>query len=234
MVGFVMTRLYRGEMAAKPLEQALDRLYALPPEQFTAARNAEAKRLGDAEVQGLRRPTLAAWVVNQLARRSPGDLAKVVAGDLEPVARLRGLAKKVLAERGKAVPAAVLTRVEGTLRAAPGAEKSDRVLIEKGRLDEELTPGGFGLSSALPRPRARAHAKAAPPPPPPPKKREPSKRDVAAERAAEKRMKAALAKAEKRVEKERSSVARAEETLRASRERLLEAERAALELRRAG
>jgi hypothetical protein len=47
-------------------------------------------------------------------------------------------------------------------------------------------------------------------------------------------MKAALAKAEKRVEKERSSVARAEETLRASRERLLEAERAALELRRAG
>jgi hypothetical protein len=58
------------------LEDELDRLYGLPLDEFTAARNELAKRLrreGDADgaerVRGLGKPRAAAWAVNQLARR---------------------------------------------------------------------------------------------------------------------------------------------------------------------
>jgi hypothetical protein len=54
----------------------VDELFALPPEEFTAARNALATALrgdGDreraAEVTRMRRPTVAAWAVNQTVRR---------------------------------------------------------------------------------------------------------------------------------------------------------------------
>jgi hypothetical protein len=53
-------------------------LFAVPPKDFTAARNALAKELrdgGEAEeakrVAALRRPTAAVWAANQLARRAP-------------------------------------------------------------------------------------------------------------------------------------------------------------------
>ena len=56
----------------------MDDLFALPPAEFIAARDALAKRLkadGDAtraaEVKALRRPSVAAWAVNQVARRKP-------------------------------------------------------------------------------------------------------------------------------------------------------------------
>ena len=57
-------------------EQEIDRLFELPPEEFTAARNELARRLkseGDAaasaEVKQLGKPTVAAWTINQLARQ---------------------------------------------------------------------------------------------------------------------------------------------------------------------
>src|SRR3954468_5356195 len=53
-------------------------LYALPPEQFTAARDervAAARQAGDRalarSIGALRRPTVAAWLVNLLALRRP-------------------------------------------------------------------------------------------------------------------------------------------------------------------
>src|SRR5688572_1400912 len=56
-------------------------LYALPLEQFTAARNELADRLkaeGDADeatrVRGLKKPSTAAWTVNQLARTAREDV----------------------------------------------------------------------------------------------------------------------------------------------------------------
>jgi hypothetical protein len=56
--------------------EEIDRLFTLPLEEFTAARNELAKRLkqaGDAEaaeqVRGLAKPSVAVWTVNQLARR---------------------------------------------------------------------------------------------------------------------------------------------------------------------
>jgi hypothetical protein len=60
----------------------VDPLYAGPPEEFVAARDALAKRLradGDrataAEVAKLRRPTATAAALNQVARTVPDVLA---------------------------------------------------------------------------------------------------------------------------------------------------------------
>ena len=64
-----------------------DRLYALPLEEFTAARDALAARLrsaGDAQeasqVKALRKPTTPAWAVNQLARRQRELIEQLIAG----------------------------------------------------------------------------------------------------------------------------------------------------------
>jgi hypothetical protein len=73
-------------LAAVPdLEQELDRLYALKPEEFTAARNDLAARLrkaGQAEaaeqVRALRKPSVPVWAVNQLARRHPDEVAQLL------------------------------------------------------------------------------------------------------------------------------------------------------------
>jgi hypothetical protein len=73
-------------LAAVPdLEQELDRLYALKPEEFTAARNDLAGRLrkaGQAEtaeqVRALRKPNVPVWAVNQLVRRHPDEVAQLL------------------------------------------------------------------------------------------------------------------------------------------------------------
>jgi hypothetical protein len=69
-----------------------DDLYGLDPTEFTAARNALAKRLKAegrkehaAAVAQLRRPTAAAWALDRVARDQPG----LVAEALEAGARLR-------------------------------------------------------------------------------------------------------------------------------------------------
>lgn len=59
------------------VESAIQDLYALPPEDFVEARNVLAKQLQperreDARrIRALRRPSLAAWTVNQVVRRHP-------------------------------------------------------------------------------------------------------------------------------------------------------------------
>ena len=58
-------------------ESVVDQLYGLPLEEFTKARDAEARRLraeGDkdaaAAVKALEKPTKAAWAINQVVGRS--------------------------------------------------------------------------------------------------------------------------------------------------------------------
>src|SRR6516164_2029776 len=58
------------------IENAIDALFALPLDEFTAARNTLAARLkkegrpGDAErVKSLQKPPVSAWAVNQLYRQ---------------------------------------------------------------------------------------------------------------------------------------------------------------------
>ncbi|PNG21421.1 hypothetical protein C1J00_14995, partial [Streptomyces cahuitamycinicus] len=68
-------------------DSVADELYALRPEEFTAARAsavASARTAGDREladrIGALRKPSLAAWVSNLLVRSSPGEV--------EPLLRL--------------------------------------------------------------------------------------------------------------------------------------------------
>lgn len=69
---------------ADPVEDELGRLYELPLEEFTAARNELARRLkqaGDAraeEVRRLSKPSVAVWTVNQLARHERAAVRKLL------------------------------------------------------------------------------------------------------------------------------------------------------------
>jgi len=77
----------------------VDELFALPLDEFTAARNALAKRLkqdGDADaadrVRALPKPSVATWAVNQLARREPDAVRSL----LNVAARLRSAQERSL------------------------------------------------------------------------------------------------------------------------------------------
>lgn len=67
------------------VEQSIDALYEAAPPAFTIARDALAKRLKaeghsveSARVKALRKPTALAYVLNQLARHHPDELAQLV------------------------------------------------------------------------------------------------------------------------------------------------------------
>jgi len=150
-------------------ESELATLYAIPLEQFTAARNDLAARL-EAEdnkeaavrVKRLKKPSVSAWAVNQLARTREIDLARmlkagealekaqqaVLSGkpaDFEKARKEEGAAVRVLREAAKevlpSVSAAILDRIAQTLRAASTAE--GRARLKEGRLTEDLEPAGF-------------------------------------------------------------------------------------------
>src|SRR5207248_2900099 len=81
-------------------EREIDDLYGLPLEDFTAARNALAARLkrdGEGEaaasVKALRKPSVPAAVLNQLARREP----ELVAALLDAGKQLRAAQQRALA-----------------------------------------------------------------------------------------------------------------------------------------
>nr|MBA2444472.1 hypothetical protein [Nocardioidaceae bacterium] len=76
------------------LDAEADELYGLPLEEFTSARNERVKRAradGDREVatelQGLRKPSVAAWLTNQLVRahRDEIDALLELGGELREV-----------------------------------------------------------------------------------------------------------------------------------------------------
>jgi hypothetical protein len=164
------------------LEKEIDRLYGLPVEEFTAARNELAKRLradgeraAPARVKELRKPTIAAGVVNRLARSERMNMrALLSAGE-----RLRNAQAKLLeggspnavhkaadderralsalldAARRDGATEPVLRKVEQTLRAG-AIDEDARELIEQGRLTDDLQPIGFGFSPEQLRGRKRS------------------------------------------------------------------------------
>jgi hypothetical protein len=224
-----------------PAEE-LDRLFHGPLEEFTAARNELTKSLradgkGEAAdwVKGLRKPTRAAWLVNELAARKPKQVAKLleVGGDLRrgqeemlagspdrealrKAARREQEAVDSLVRTAEAVGrehkvgSQVLDRVTETLRAAAGDPGVARA-IELGRLEREQRAASVGLTGAVT--------------PAPPKGRR-AKDDAAERRARQetaRRRKAAegmVAAAEKQVERAEAAVERAREALE-ERERAL-------------
>ena len=169
-------------------DDEVDRLYALPLEEFTAGRNklaAGLKKEGKAEeadeVKNLRKPSLSAWAVNQLARKermqvrslvtSADRLRKAQEGLLrggaadelrasverqrEVVGALVQRAKEILREAGHPATEATLERIRETLTAVAGNEEGAR-LVEQGRLETDLDPAGFGpMTAAAPEKKKR-------------------------------------------------------------------------------
>ena len=80
-------------------EAELDRIFRGPLEEFTAARNELAKELRDNDakaaewVKGLKKPTRAAWLVNQLGQRKRSSVVRL----LDLGEELRGLQEELLA-----------------------------------------------------------------------------------------------------------------------------------------
>jgi hypothetical protein len=166
-----------GAAPSTDLERELDRLSALSPDDFTAARNALADTLREegrgaeaAEVKSLRRPSRALWATNQLAREHPDDLAELIAASdrlrraqaeaspadvraaararREVVARLTRAAGEILARAGAAATGSHVERVTATLMAA-GEDEEAAGALARGRLVHELTPSGFGALGPL-------------------------------------------------------------------------------------
>jgi hypothetical protein len=138
------------------VDEISDRLYALPPEEFTQARNraerdlrAAGKRDEADQVKALRKPTAVAGAVNRLVH---GHRAEVEAF-LEAAARLRDaqfagkgeLAAAADAERAALEELVALggERVRATLEAAAVDDDIARDLLAA-RLVREPEPAGFG------------------------------------------------------------------------------------------
>ncbi|MGW2627198.1 hypothetical protein [Micromonospora taraxaci] len=165
-----------------PSTELVQQLYRTPPDRFVAARDAavaEARRAGDAttarQLARLRRPTVAAWLVNLLAIRRPELVADLVqlADALRTAQReLRGPRLRELSAQRRAVVGALvvevrklaatepeappagrlpLAEVEATLNAAfSDAEVAEQV--RAGRLLRAASYAGFG---EVPRPQLR-------------------------------------------------------------------------------
>jgi hypothetical protein len=138
-----------------------ERLYGLPLDEFTVARDElarslrkEGRRDDAAEVAALRKPVVAAWVVNRLARDERDEMRRLVdaaaairegheTGDAElreALERLTGAARGLLEAEGRA-PEATLQQVASTLRA--GAASDPDVLLA-GTLAQPMEATGFG------------------------------------------------------------------------------------------
>ncbi len=155
-------------MGAKSNDSAVDRLFQLPLDQFTAARNALAKETGAAEIRRLPRPPLAAWAVNQLYWRERDVFTALIAaaeglrkthraalagraGDLRAASRAHDQALDravkatvaILADAGHPASNATRQAVVSTLRALPAGDTP-------GRLTETLQPGGFEALAGVP------------------------------------------------------------------------------------
>jgi hypothetical protein len=152
----------------------VDALYALPLDEFTAARNELAKR--EPSAKALKKPSRAAWVVNQLARTRRDELdALVDAGDRLRKAQAEGknFAAATAAERealrrlldeARALGAtsdAILDGVRSTLQAA-AADEDAAEQVRAGRLEHELDAPGF--ESVLAAAAAVPRKQSAPPP----------------------------------------------------------------------
>ena len=121
-----------------------DDLYALDPTEFTKARDrlvAELRKAGDkgaaAEVKALRRPTVTAWALNQLARRQGDEVRLLLAASAE-VARAQ-------AEASAGGEAAAFRRLTRERRELVHRLAAEGVTI----LDEREPGSGAGRRDAL-------------------------------------------------------------------------------------
>lgn len=204
----------------------VDDLYALDPKEFVAARDALAKRLregGDrdtaAQVKKLARPTVAAWALNQVARRRPDDVDELLRlgtavregqatalaeGDpsslREAAAARRDVVRRLAVAAGELAGDAHADEAAATLEAA-SVDEGVAADLRAGRLQKALPPpSGFGFSGM-------------------PELADPAQRPRRPDRRTVERLERELRKAEQ-------GVGKAEEQAELARDRLDEAERA--------
>lgn len=155
-------------------ERAIDELFVAPPEVFTEARNALARRLkeeGDAgaarRVGALRRPVRSAWAVNRLVHEDASAVEELLTvGEQLRLAQRRalsgggadelrerseerrklvtGLTRRAARALGEAPTAALIEEIADTFEAASADEDAARQVLE-GRLSKPFArPAGFG------------------------------------------------------------------------------------------
>jgi hypothetical protein len=176
-------------MPTRTLDGQIDRLYQLPLDEFTSARNALAKELGKegGEVRSLPKPPAAAWAINQLywSRRPVFDALVAAA------TALRGAHRQVLAGKradlraaGSAHEEALEAALKGTLAILanadqPASDVTKQAIVNTlralpveseapGRLTRTLQPGGFELLAGLPIAAGTGAPARKPQPQPPP------------------------------------------------------------------
>ena len=163
------------------LDEAADQLYGSSLDDFVSERTRLVKELratGEAEEAATlaksRKPTVAAWVLNQLARRNRRDIdllldaghrlrdaqATALSGqDRDAFERarktqsdmlrlLRAAAERLLEEERRGASASVLNQVEEALRAAAISE-TGREALARGRFVEPPRAEGFEVLSQL-------------------------------------------------------------------------------------
>jgi hypothetical protein len=222
-------------------------LYGLPLDRFIPERGALAKSLragGErdeaAEVAKLRKPSVAAWAVNQLVRTQgaevkalfkagdqlqraqadllagKGDAAKLRAAterEREAVDELTAAARGLLSSEGHELTPSTLERVSDTLHAA-ALDEGARGEVKDGCLVRELRHVGLGAFGEL---------AAAPPAP----KQDEAKRKAAEKAEAERRR--ALERANRAVETAQARRDRAADALREAEDALARARQSAAE-----
>src|ERR671919_752827 len=116
------TRGNRRTSVADELDQQIDSLFGMPLDRFIPERDTLAKQLratGDREaadrVKALRKPTVPAWALNQLARQDPRGVTDVVA---RGCSRGRGGRRPAAGRTARAPPSSAVEFRRGR---APGA-----------------------------------------------------------------------------------------------------------------
>jgi hypothetical protein len=176
------------------LDEATDRLYGADLDAFVAERTRLARELRDAgdptssaQLAKLKKPTVAAWALNQLTRHRRRDvdllldaghrLRQAQEGVVRGADRVsfeqaqkteRDALRRLTQEAGKLLGGAspaVLGQISNTLRAAAVSE-AGRELLARGRFTTPLESEGFDVLGALPtsstaRPKQQARPKKA-------------------------------------------------------------------------
>ena len=243
------------------LEQVADELYGLAPGEFTEARDALVKRLrADKErelanqVKGLRRPTVAAWALNQLVRNRRKDVEALLAAgeelreaqeqlvgggdrsafqraaakERELVAKLARDAASLAAEAGVGSSQGLEEKLISTLHAA-ALDEETAAELGAGRVLRERQAvagfgGGFDVAPAPSKPAPKRAKQAKPP------KEDAAKKERAAAAEAKAREELSAARLEERkAGRERDTAAkaaaRAAERARKAEERAAETAR---------